>query len=487
MTNPLRTKSAASVALAACLAFGVLATDAQAQRAEWPSKDVPYSLDTGVLMHSGKSMQVVWSELVEVADATSVRLFFSDVQLSWNQDSLKGSILRITSIADGAVQHHTALSMQQWANSSAYFNGNAVLVELIAAPDGQPNRIVLEKVEAGIPDGSVGLSSICGSVDDRQLSYFDRSGRLSTGCTAWIINDPNHQFLTAGHCGPRSGAVVEFNVPLSNSSGGLNHPGPEDQYAIDGASVQTFTGNIGNDWGYFACFPNTETGLTAYQAQGDYYVVADRAPSVNGQQIRITGYGTVSPPVPREWNQVQKTHVGPYWTLSGTTVRYRTDTTGGNSGSAVFNDTDGVAIGIHTHAGCDSGSSSSNQGTAIQNSGLQNALANPRGLAAPFDLTVSNLVGGQNVLLEARDTSTAGPGKDLYFAYSIVGLGETHLASLGVTMGLANPVLIGSTVFDGTGYGGISARVPAAASGRSVSFQAVRPGRVSDIETQTVQ
>jgi len=483
-------KNAPALGLAAAMGLGFLlsSTDALAQRAEWPRKDVPYAVDTGLLMNGGNAMKVVWSEIIEVPDVISVRLFFSDLMLSWNPDTLEGSILRITSLTDGAVQHLNALSAEQWANSSAYFNGNAVQVELLAAPDGKPNRVVLQHVEAGLADDSVGIASICGNADDRQLSYSDRSGRLSSGCTAWIFDDSNHQFLTAGHCGARQGVVVEFNVPLSNSNGSLNHPGPEDQYPIDGASVQSVNGGIGNDWAYFACFPNTETGLTAYQAQGDYHVLADRAPSVNGQDIRITGYGTVSSPVSPTWQQVQKTHVGPYMSLSGTTVRYRPDTTGGNSGSAVWNETDGEAIGIHSHAGCNSWDpNSANQGTAIHNSGLQNALLNPRGLAAPFSLTVSNLSAGQNVVLEADDSSSAAPGKQVYFAYSVRGEGSTHLADLGVTMGLQSPVLIGSTFFDGSGYAPLSARVPSGAQGRAVWFQAVRAGRVSEVASGTVQ
>src|SRR5690606_1209852 len=100
------------------------------------------------------------------------------------------------------------------------------------------------------------------------------------------------------------------------------------------------------------------------------------APAAAGQTIRITGYGTGGGPS-STWSQVQKTHTGPYSSLSGTTVRYRVDTTGGNSGSPVENESDaGKVIGIHTHGGCTS-SGGSNAGTAIQHTGIQNALNNP--------------------------------------------------------------------------------------------------------------
>ena len=169
--------------------------------------------------------------------------------------------------------------------------------------------------------------------------------------------------------------VVEFNYPLSDSNGCPGHPGPEDQYAVDLDFLQSSgSAGSGDDWAYFGCFPNTETGLTPYEAQGQYFVLADVPPPVDGQMIRITGNGTTQSPIPNEWNRAQKTHVGPYTSFSGTTVQYQVDTTAGNSGSPVINEETGEAIGIHTHAGCmiDGGE---NSGTAINHPGLQDALA----------------------------------------------------------------------------------------------------------------
>jgi hypothetical protein len=174
-------------------------------------------------------------------------------------------------------------------------------------------------------------------------------------------------------------ATIEFNVPLSNG-GALQHPGPQDQYAVDPDSVQFLAGGIGNDWCYFGCFPNSTTGLTAYQTQQAFFNLADVAPPVNGQSIRITGYGVDSSPP--EYNQVQQTSNGPYTSLSGTTLQYQVDTTGGNSGSAVLDESTNLAIGIHTNAGC-SGSGGANSGTAIHVQGLQTALANPQGVCVP--------------------------------------------------------------------------------------------------------
>jgi V8-like Glu-specific endopeptidase len=257
-----------------------------------------------------------------------------------------------------------------------------VLVELVAEPKTNPAQISIVSLSNIVYIG--GERTICGPTDDRTLSYVARCARaMPIGCSSWIIDDANHQFLTAGHCalsGYNDIQTVEFNVPLSSGSGVYQHPGPEDQYATDPASFQFGYSGIGDDWAYFGCYPNTETGLTHFQAQeGEYYQLSSTPPQVTNQQITIVGYGTVSFPVSPMWNGVQKTHTGPHVYFGGTTIGYETDTTGGNSGSPVLNESTGEAIGIHTNGGCGS-SGGNNWGCGINNSGLQFALANPLGV-----------------------------------------------------------------------------------------------------------
>ena len=81
---------------------------------------------------------------------------------------------------------------------------------------------------------------------------------------------------------------------------------------------------------------------------------------LNPDSIRITGYGTDTGTA----NQTQQTHVGPNAGSSGTTMRYRTDTQGGNSGSPVIDELTGYAVGVHTHGGCTS-SGGNNSGTSL--------------------------------------------------------------------------------------------------------------------------
>ena len=103
-----------------------------------------------------------------------------------------------------------------------------------------------------------------------------------------------------------------FNVPLSSNGGNPNFPSPDDQYAIDPASLQFTDGGVGNDWSYFGCFPNSNTGLTAFQAQGDSYQLADPQAIQPNDSIRITGFGSTSAPVNPQWNLAQKTDIGGY-------------------------------------------------------------------------------------------------------------------------------------------------------------------------------
>jgi len=372
--------------------------------------------------------QVVWSTIVSVDNASWLRLEYDVVLLSGNANpGSDGSFLRITSLRDGAIQTQHHRHVGEWQNTSAYFNGESVLVELLAQPGTGQNRFVLKSAIAG-PFTRGEPDTICGPNDNRTPSNDNRVGRLEPiGCTAWMINDCNKCFLSAGHCVNGSSAqVVEFNVPLSNNNGTVNHPPPSDQYAVDPASMQDNGGQgVGDDWAYFGCFDNSTTGQSAYAAQGSVAFDLINPPSVSGQTIRITGYGTTSSPISPTWNQAQKTHAGPYNTFAGTTVRYVTDTTGGNSGSPVILDGTNNAIGIHTHGGCTSGGGS-NAGTGANHAALQAALANPLGVCVCGP-------GGGGPTLTTTFTSNNGGAQDgaVYFSLeALAGSGGVTISDL---------------------------------------------------------
>ena len=359
-----------------------LCTTVHAQVNPLPRSSVMYALDSGLVQNEGDARAVIFAAEVTVPGSPWLRMKFDVAELGATPAGGQPTQLRIISMLDGAEQRLYAAHLAQWRNSSAYFNGDSVWIEIIADPGAPPSQISVSEVEIGLDlpvEG--GVATICGTVDDRVPSEDPRAARaLPVGCTAWLFNDYNRTFLTAGHCASSGVDIIEFNVPLSTVNGTLQHPGPEDQYAVDPDSMQYNAGGLGNDWAYFGCFPNSTTGLTPYQAQQDFYVLADAPPSVSGQFIRITGYGVDS--TPQQNNQIQQTHAGPYVSVSGTQVEYQADTTGGNSGSAVFDESSQLAIGIHTNGGCGS-FGGANLGCAINNNGLQNALDNPQGVCIP--------------------------------------------------------------------------------------------------------
>ena len=364
---------AGSAALAAILS---LSLPAAAQVQAPPSTELVYHHDSGAVANEGAATDVVISFPVVVQDASWMRLAFSVVELAGDPLAGTGSKLRLTSLLDGGVQELDAIHVAQWRQTSAYFNGDLVLVEVVAWPGTGPNRVVLEAVTAGEPHAD---KTQCGPTDDRVLSSDPRAGRLlPIGCTTWLIDDCSSCLLTAGHCTGNI-SVVEFNVPLSLSNGSIVNPPPEDQYAVDASSVQSNGGlGVGDDWGYLGVFPNSNTGLTPFEAQGQRFTLAAPPPFDPSEDIRITGYGVDS--TPSENNQVQQTHFGPWVTSSGSTLQYQADTEGGNSGSPVIHEATGVAIGIHTHGGCSTSGSGQNSGTASTHPGLQAALASPRGI-----------------------------------------------------------------------------------------------------------
>lgn len=360
---------------------GLLGQGALAQVEAPPSDFAPFLADTGWVKPSnadGGGLDLAASFSVEQPGVDWLRVSFRDVVLAGDPLAGNGAELRIYSVQDGALQIMNAIELERWRGSTAYFNGDAVQIEVWAHGGTGTSRVQVDAIEFGLTPTSEGRS-ICGNIDDRQSSTDPRSGRLlPVGCTAWLIDDCAGCFLTAGHCTGNI-QVVQFNVPLSTSSGSIQHPGPEDQYPVDASSVQSNGGQgVGNDWAYFGTFSNGTTGLTAIEAQGPGFTLS-APPSAGSATIRITGYGVTDPR--DQFSQTQQTHTGGLVTSTSTTVQYTADTTGGNSGSPVIWDNTGLAVGIHTHGGC-SASGGQNSGTSFSRPELQNALASPQGICA---------------------------------------------------------------------------------------------------------
>ncbi len=378
--------------LVSLCAIGLIGLGAPAPAQNLPAltgPEVRIGTNSGWVKNGARSggAVVVYTTDVRVPGATWLRLTFSDITLGGTIEGGNASYLKITSLADGAFMLLNAKSAAEWSLTSAYMNGEAVQIELLAYPGTGNNRVAVASATAGQPQPINYLDTICGPTDDRLPSSDPRAARVSTGCSGWLINDKAKGFLSAGHCNVTGTTVMMFNVPFSTAGGGLVNPPPQDQYVVNAASIQKNTGttNIGNDHVYYGTAANSTTGKTAFEAQGAFYTLATSVPPVAGT-IRITGYGTTSAPISPTWNQIQKTHTGPFVNFTGGStgvLHYATDTTGGNSGSAVEHVESGLAIGIHGYVGCTSTGGSNRSGSSVNHTHLQQILANPTGILVP--------------------------------------------------------------------------------------------------------
>lgn len=365
---------------AAALLLVLLAAPASAQMAPSSARTVPLSVSSG--LHDGAvgfasadtasadSLRLAYQAVVRVEGARWLRLRFGRLALGTR------SVLRLTSLEDGAEQHLDARAAEAWRLTSAFFNGDAVRLELLIAPGDAGVTVDVAEASAGEPPPA--SATICGTADNRAASTEQAVGRLTnaTGglCTGWLIS--SGAFLAAGHCTGTD--VLQFNVPASDADGSLNMPDPEDQYAVNAFVFEAVPRPsdptetvIGQDWMVFSVAPNTETGQVPGPIQGAFHRVTE---SASPTSFRVTGHGVDDGTA----NGTQQTHTG---SNEGETVedanwaywQHRADTRGGNSGSAIRLTDQLLAVGIHTHGGCteDGGA---NAGTSFESNDLAAAI-----------------------------------------------------------------------------------------------------------------
>lgn len=296
----------------------------------------PYEQDSGMLQNASESAEVVYVHTVVVRGAAWLRVYFADVELG------RGSFVRLTSLLDNEVQVLDASGVAMWHDSSAYFNGDAVVVELIAGPKTQRNRLVIDKIAFQIgetlPEGSCG---ICGP-DDRQPSGEDWAGRLlPAGCTASVWNVESC-VVSAGHC-ISGGDTMQFRVPESNPDCSLNHPPIAEQFPITQSIF--VNGGVGNDWAAMTAGTNN-LGQTPFERYGEFRPIAIVPPSTN-DPLAVWGYGVDSECT---FSQTQQTDFGSVVSVFTQHFLYNVDATFGNSGSSVVRQ--GEILGIATHCPC---------------------------------------------------------------------------------------------------------------------------------------
>ncbi len=333
-----------SLMLAAALT-GALAVPAFAQSTlDRPTGEFrDYPVDSGPLDNPGQFSAALLIEPVSIEDAAWLRVYFGEATAL---DT--GSIIRVTSLLDNDVQELDAAALAAWSNTTAYLNGDTVIVELIAAPGTAGNRVVIDRVamEPRVEEvGVQGECGICGATDDRVLSNELWISRLlPAGCTASVYTEDSCM-VSAGHCIGGS-MVVQFNVPASNPNCSLNHPPAADQYPV--VTVDFVNGGVGNDWAVLIPGDNSN-GLRPYDVYGDLRPIAT-SPVPTGTSVILTGYGV--DPDNCVSSQVQQTASGTICTVSGSFYTFNVDLRGGNSGSSLIRADTEEIIGIATHCPC---------------------------------------------------------------------------------------------------------------------------------------
>ncbi|MEE2907734.1 MAG: hypothetical protein VX527_07860 [Planctomycetota bacterium] len=331
--------------------------DLMANSLDWPVGQLTeFRLQTDALDNPDGGSKVVYDDVVAMPGMAWLRLYFGHVSLD------RGSYIRITSLRDGEQQRMDAATLEMWSYGSAYFNGDAVRVELIAGPFSENNVLEIEYVASEpIAHGRGDNCGICGA--DNRAPVNNSSNNFArimpVGCSATIYNESSC-FVTAGHC-LGSATVLHFNVPDSSNNCQTNNPPVADQFPV--TSSDGVDAGVGADYGAMSSGTNSE-GQTAYERYGTFVPLASSVP--NSGDLDITGYGVDS-----ECNrsQTEQYHGGPILSVNSDTITYEVDVTYGNSGSSILYNNQVIGVVTHCSYGCE------NYGTRIDISGFQSIIA----------------------------------------------------------------------------------------------------------------
>jgi V8-like Glu-specific endopeptidase len=293
--------------------------------------------------------------------AAWLRLYFGDVTLG------EGSSLRITSMLDGEVQSLDAQTLAMWSNSTAYFNGSLLKIELFSGPE-TTNHFTIDYVASEMlgkdvnPIAGPGAGDGCGICggDDRVQDDDDRFFRIMpVGCSGTIYNESSCG-VTAGHC-LQSGMVAQFRVPDSASNCATYNPPVSEQFPV--TDYDGTDGGVGNDYGALAIGTNN-SGQRPFERYGVYVEIANSVPSSG--TLHNNGYG-VDDQCAR--SQTQQYHSGPLSYRSNDHIEYNIDATFGNSGSSILYNNAIIAVVTHCSYSC------TNYGTRIDKNAFENVRA----------------------------------------------------------------------------------------------------------------
>lgn len=299
-----------------------------------------YRADTGWLANAAADSAVVAAFPVTVADSNFIRVYLADVELA------EGSQVRFTSMRDGETQILDAKLLEMWGYTSAYFNGDTLLVEVIAAPNTVGNRIAIKDVgyELGVqPAGDGAQCGIVGS-DSRSPSSESWSGRIMpVGCSGTVYCSGGAGMVTAGHClDGQSNLVVHFNVPPSTTGCGTVAPPVADQFPVQ-PGFRFSNNGVGSDWGVLRMGTNN-LGQTPFSRYGTFRALGGSA--ADNTVTGIFGYGLDTTCVR---SQTQQFSPGSITDVNNTNYDISNDVRGGNSGSGYIRNSDGAVVGVVTH------------------------------------------------------------------------------------------------------------------------------------------
>jgi hypothetical protein len=349
---------------------------------------VDVQLISGDLTNPGTSPIVGFRDSIRVAGARWVQLHFVNTNLG------ERSVVIIRSVADNAEQRLNSVTLEQWGDSSAVFNGEEVSVEVEVAP-GEQVSVEIRQVTVGDavgPAQGIGAEEqLCG-IDSRTPSADHGVGRTQHFCTGWIVSNGAH--LTAGHCtdgtasdGSNELKRIDFEIPASHPDGTPKFSTPDNQYAVDQSKIKFSNSDpmneAGDDWAVFGVHANPSTGLRPVHRQKAFYRLTDNL--ALPANVIVTGFGLDSD-LPGTTgagntdNVTEQTDNGPLvqeviQAAADVYLEYSVDTAGGNSGSPVTTVGSGLAIGIHTNgSSVPCASTDGNFGTSFTNDSLEQAI-----------------------------------------------------------------------------------------------------------------
>ena len=330
--------------IAACAATAVASVAMGQSTLQHPTGQiVPMPVETGTWDNVAAQAVQVYADTIQVQGVAWLRLYFDEAELP------DGSFVRVTSMLDGEVQVLDRKTMAMWSNSTAYFNGDTVLLEVFAGANTVGTHVKVKNIGLQMPITPVGAPGQCGicGADDRVQTNELWSGRIMpVGCTGSVYCNTGSGMVTAGHClDGQSNLVVHFNVPNSNANCSTNNPPVADQFPIlPGFQFQNSQpSSVGNDWGVYLTGTNS-LGQTPFQRYGQFRPLA-AAPAGAGAATNFWGYGVDTNCVR---SQTQQFSTGPITVVNADYYDFAADLRGGNSGSGYLNANNEI-IGIVTH------------------------------------------------------------------------------------------------------------------------------------------